>query len=398
MSDYEFVGYNELKFTMVPDEFFDWQMQDMGMSELKVLLYIFRRTFGFKKHQDHIALGQFADGICKRSGEKLDNGSGVSKGAISGAIKSLTERGLIGCQFYCRCGRMVEQCEMEQEIRQPKERKAYSVSVVPKDCPGCGQWLRGREERWFSLVMGSVHQKKKGGISQNDIPYSAGENTRYSNQDTVTKIQKEDSATDAQPPDFFPKLFSLSISKIKKHKFTKSQWETIIEAEQSRTDKCPRSTLIKWVEGKLAANGSGATYDLALLLADVCQVDFEHNKGELLREAKILKKPTATAPPPTPERVKAALAQWYILDWRGKRGDPPSPTAFRKAWRRLTTGGNNGISSTSSSTPQSKHRGKAPAGTNGETRARIVSEPTEEQLANDRTLIEAKARSKRERA
>jgi hypothetical protein len=44
-----FKGYTSPNYTQVPDELFDEQLPHLSGAELKVLLYIMRRTFGFKK-------------------------------------------------------------------------------------------------------------------------------------------------------------------------------------------------------------------------------------------------------------------------------------------------------------------------------------------------------------
>jgi hypothetical protein len=59
----KFMGYGNPKYTPIPDLFLDEQMQDLTEAELKVILYIFRRTFGFKKEQDAISYDQFLNGI-----------------------------------------------------------------------------------------------------------------------------------------------------------------------------------------------------------------------------------------------------------------------------------------------------------------------------------------------
>ena len=58
-----FPGYTSPNYTQVPDELFDRQLPDLSGAELKVLLYIMRRTFGFKKDADNISLNQ----ICRAS-------------------------------------------------------------------------------------------------------------------------------------------------------------------------------------------------------------------------------------------------------------------------------------------------------------------------------------------
>src|SRR5918992_504428 len=88
-------GYASPNYTPVPDELFDEQLPDLSGSELKVLLYIIRRTFGFKKDSDNISLNQLLHGITTKEGEVLDRRTGLTKKTLLEAIKSLVEKNLI---------------------------------------------------------------------------------------------------------------------------------------------------------------------------------------------------------------------------------------------------------------------------------------------------------------
>jgi hypothetical protein len=81
--------------TPVPDEIFDLWLPHLSEAELKVLLYICRRTFGFKKDADAIALSQLVKGIVTREGKRLDWGAGVSENSVLRAVKGLEAKGLI---------------------------------------------------------------------------------------------------------------------------------------------------------------------------------------------------------------------------------------------------------------------------------------------------------------
>jgi hypothetical protein len=92
----DFPGWASPNFTPVPDELFDSVMADLSGSQLKVLLYIMRRTFGFKKERDAISFRQFREGIRRRDGTALDRGCGVkSYGQINDALQALEARGYI---------------------------------------------------------------------------------------------------------------------------------------------------------------------------------------------------------------------------------------------------------------------------------------------------------------
>nr|MDP9471051.1 replication protein [Chloroflexota bacterium] len=64
-----FDGFASPNFTQVPDELFDVLMPQLSDAELRVLLYIVRRTFGFKRDADAISLSQMVSGITTREGQ-----------------------------------------------------------------------------------------------------------------------------------------------------------------------------------------------------------------------------------------------------------------------------------------------------------------------------------------
>jgi len=81
-------------FTQVPNIIFDEFLSELPPSELKVLLYIFRRTYGFQKNSDKIATSQICNGI-KKDGKIIDKGTGLSNRAVIDALRALEKRSLI---------------------------------------------------------------------------------------------------------------------------------------------------------------------------------------------------------------------------------------------------------------------------------------------------------------
>lgn len=90
-----FAGFGRPNYTQVPDELFDLLMPQLSECELRVLLYIIRRTFGFKRDADCISLSQLVDGIVTKDGERLDYGAGVARSSAVRAIKGLLDKGVI---------------------------------------------------------------------------------------------------------------------------------------------------------------------------------------------------------------------------------------------------------------------------------------------------------------
>lgn len=93
---YKFPGFSAPNYTQVPDVIFDELLHILSGAEIKVLLYIIRRTFGFKKASDDISLNQMLNGIVRKGGERLDSGCGVkNKTSLSQALQSLEKMGII---------------------------------------------------------------------------------------------------------------------------------------------------------------------------------------------------------------------------------------------------------------------------------------------------------------
>ncbi len=81
--------------TQIPDVILDQWMCELSGAELKVVLYIARRTFGFGKQSDNVSLNQISNGIKKRDGIVLDRGTGLSVSSVARALKSLEEQTIL---------------------------------------------------------------------------------------------------------------------------------------------------------------------------------------------------------------------------------------------------------------------------------------------------------------
>ena len=92
---FHFDGFQSPNYTIVPDELFDQLLAYLSGAELKVLLYIIRRTFGFKRESDSISLSQMLHGITTNDGRILDHGAGLSKPTLLQALRSLQEKHVI---------------------------------------------------------------------------------------------------------------------------------------------------------------------------------------------------------------------------------------------------------------------------------------------------------------
>ena len=81
-------------FTGIPNPYIDWEMAQCTGAEVKVVLYIARRTLGSQWSRanggwDEISLSQFCDGIVKTDGTRFDRGTGLGRQAVVEAIRRL---------------------------------------------------------------------------------------------------------------------------------------------------------------------------------------------------------------------------------------------------------------------------------------------------------------------
>jgi len=96
--EFRYRGFASPNYTQVPDDVFDLLMPILSGAELKVLLYIIRRTFGFKKDADAISLNQIMTGITTTDGRVLDRGTGLSESTVLLALKGLAKKEIIGAE------------------------------------------------------------------------------------------------------------------------------------------------------------------------------------------------------------------------------------------------------------------------------------------------------------
>lgn len=116
--------------TQVPDIILDHWMADLSGAELKVLLYVARRTYGFGKDCDNISLNQMATGIRRRDGTQLDRGTGLSRSGVKTACNGLIERGILvrrnnRCEDSQECEESTYRLNLFRAVTGVGQKKAY---------------------------------------------------------------------------------------------------------------------------------------------------------------------------------------------------------------------------------------------------------------------------------
>src|SRR5215216_3229012 len=138
---FKYAGFPSPNGTVVPDDVFDVLMPELSEAELRVLLYVIRRTFGFKKDSDSISLSQMVDGVKTRDGRVLDRGTGMSRRGVMKGCAGLVEKGIIDVHK-----RLSEQGDNEINIYRLRFRAGEGMGDNP--FPGVGNDVPyGREQR-----------------------------------------------------------------------------------------------------------------------------------------------------------------------------------------------------------------------------------------------------------
>jgi hypothetical protein len=168
----EFRGFYVPNSTQVPDTLFDELLTELSGAELKVVLYIIRRTFGFKRQSDTISINQLLYGITKKSGEVLDKGTGLSKPTLLQALKSLTDKNIIfpTRQFDEKGGFMPTEYRLHIASNPPMSQNEAPPSKKILPSPLGKKTLLGEAENFTKPLVKKLYH------------------TRYSLQDTENNV------------------------------------------------------------------------------------------------------------------------------------------------------------------------------------------------------------------
>jgi len=153
--------------TPVPDEVFDVLIHQLSGAELKVLLYICRRTFGFKKNADSIALSQMVSGITTKEGKVLDSGTGLGKATVSRVITALEEKGVIVRN-------------RNRSAEKGDEPTTYSLNMLPV--------YHFETRGGIKMRHGGVSEKRQGEILKRDTQQTVIQETENNNDDVVQAL------------------------------------------------------------------------------------------------------------------------------------------------------------------------------------------------------------------
>ncbi len=152
----KFIGFSESTTTDTPNDLFDVVLPQINnLAELKVVLYVIRRTFGYHKQFDWISLSQFEKGIVDSHGKRLDEGVGLSRKAIVDGLERAVNDRYLEKQFRC------PDCNSKTTATRRVQRKPHASKIaLPEQCGVCGAKIQRRVQVFYGLAWSKQAQNR----------------------------------------------------------------------------------------------------------------------------------------------------------------------------------------------------------------------------------------------
>ena len=98
-SDHQFAGFStpEANFFRLPNEWTDITARITSLAEMKLVEYVLKHTWGYREFHvvKKITTDEFMSGRKRKSGERIDTGTGLSKPSVIAGLKSAVAHGLL---------------------------------------------------------------------------------------------------------------------------------------------------------------------------------------------------------------------------------------------------------------------------------------------------------------
>ncbi len=185
LSDQTFEGFNkpEANFFRLPNEWTDITAQVTSLAEMKLVEYVLKHTWGYSEFDmvKKITTDEFMYGRKKKSGERIDTGTGLSKPSVIAGLKSAVKHGLLEEEiddsdkarikkyYKLKMRNPIEEDEPEKEVIHADVKKLYTGV---KNFNSRGKTSLHRSEKETKERYNNVNKQIK--QDQNKLDYYAG--------------------------------------------------------------------------------------------------------------------------------------------------------------------------------------------------------------------------------
>lgn len=282
----EFTGFPQPGYTAIPNELLDTFLPILGEAELRVALFVARKTFGWHKRDDDLSLGQIA------------KGTGLSKPAVVTATASLVERGLLikrtrgqNLANNYRLNIQTSKATLPDEASQATLPPQTSKATLPE-------------------VVNEVNPPSKAALPE----VVKQVNTQKKLNKPVKETERKGGAASAAPPP--------------------PPSKPVVSEPTPASPKRP---------GRAAKETPEETAYYAAcvpVVARACRIDLKV-PGEWARCKKPLQALYHATVRPTPDLIalhyEMPAGYWYTRDFRGQKGETPEPHWIQNTWGKAVS-------------------------------------------------------------
>ena len=185
LSEQTFEGFSkpEANFFRLPNEWTDITAQVTSLAEMKLVEYVLKHTWGYSEFDmvKKITTDEFMYGRKKKSGERVDNGTGLSKPSVIAGLKSAVTHGLLEEEtddsdkarikkyYKLKMRNPIEEDEPENEEAQSDVKNLY-IGVKKFDIEGKESLHRSEKD----TLERYINVKKQNKKDTNETAYYAG--------------------------------------------------------------------------------------------------------------------------------------------------------------------------------------------------------------------------------
>ncbi len=185
LSGQSFEGFSkpETNFFRLPNEWTDITAQVTSLAEMKLVEYVLKHTWGYSEFDvvKKITTDEFMYGRKKKSGERVDKGTGLSKPSVIAGLKSAVRHGLLEEEIDDSDKARIKKCyklKMRNPIEEDEPDKEETHADVKKLYIGVKNFNIGgktslhRSEKETKERYNNVTKQNK--KDQNELDYYAG--------------------------------------------------------------------------------------------------------------------------------------------------------------------------------------------------------------------------------
>ena len=303
--------------------------------ESKVLDFLIRRILGFEDNRasrrDRVSVSKITDGIRRADGSYLSYGTGLSKPCAIAALKGLCDFGLLA--------KIGASTENGQEYELVSEVARINLDGLRARREAARDAGRVRTEK--------ARASRTGSGGQTDIPAVSQSDQRYVSLTAggMSVLPQAVSQSDTQNPQSKPTIKTHERDCADKSAPTADEpVEPVVKPSRKREPKITDEERAYYAETVPA-------------LAEACHLDLSID-GVWAQCQKQLRALYNAQVRPTAAILQREYDQsggyWYSRDWRGQKGNPPTPPQVTSTWGAATTYRDKNVSATTA--PGGNHR------------------------------------------